>query len=172
VNEPTNQQPEVVLRHAILEDAAAIAEIYNDAILHTTATFDTSPKTAEERRAWLATHDERHPVLVAEIAGQVVGWASLTRWSDRPAYHETAETSCYVAPDCRGRGIGRQLKQHQLALAKQLGFHTLLARVAQGSDASLHLNRSLGFALVGTMREVGKKFGQRLDVHLLQILLD
>lgn len=164
-------RPPISIREATSADAAAIAEIYNEAILHTTATFDTEPKTADERLQWLAAHDERHPVIVAVIDNAVVGWASLTKWSDRPAYRETAETSCYVAPNFRGVGIGRQLKEAQLRQAKELGFHALIARVAEGSEASLHLNQSLGFTLVGTLREVGKKFGRRLDVHILQLIL-
>src|SRR3954454_2525457 len=98
------------IRRAELADAPAIAEIYNEAIATTTATFDTEPKTVEERTQWLQSHDERHPVFVALADGAIVGWASLTRWSDRAAYDDTAETSFYVRSTARGRGIGRKLK--------------------------------------------------------------
>jgi len=162
---------DVVLRAAQPNDAAAIAEIYNDAILTSTATFDTQPKTTEERLAWLKAHDERQPVLVAEIDGRVIGWASLSKWSDRPAYADTVESSSYVASEYRGQGVGRALKVELIARAKELGLHTIIARTAQGSEASLHLNQSLGFVMVGTLREVGKKFGRRLDVHILQLML-
>lgn len=165
--------PRVTIRLARPDDAGAVAEIYNDAVLHSTATFDTEPKTAEDRREWLATHTGRHPVLVAEAPdGEVVGWTSLTRYSDRCAYDDCAETSFYVAPAWRGRGVGRLLKEALLSEARRLGYHTLLARVTEGNEASLHLNESVGFLSVGTMREVGLKFGRRLDVHLLQIILD
>jgi len=83
----------VMLRRAVSADAPAIADIYNEAILTTTATFDTEPKSVAEREQWLQSHDERHPVLVAVMDGIVVGWASLTRWSERCAYDDTAETS-------------------------------------------------------------------------------
>jgi phosphinothricin acetyltransferase len=162
----------IVLRRAILDDAAAIAEIYNDAVLNTTATFDTEPKSIEDRRDWLRSHDERHPVLVAVASGRVAGFASLSRWSERPAYDDTAETSFYVHPEFRGRGIGRQLKTAIIDEARRLKFHTLIARVAAGSEASLHLNRSAGFVDVGTLSQVGRKFGRWLDVHLLQLILD
>jgi phosphinothricin acetyltransferase len=155
-----------------LADLEAIREIYNEAILTTTATFDTEPKTAEERLKWFQSHGEQHPILVAVVEGKVVGWASLNQWSDRRAYDETAETSFYVKSEFRGRGIGRKLKEATIAEAKRLGFHSLLARVAQGSEESLHLNYSVGFVLVGTMKEVGQKFGKRLDVHILQKMLD
>ena len=161
----------LTIRRAVLADAAAIADIYNEAIATTTATFDTEAKTVEEREQWLGAHDERHPVLVAVVDNQVVGWASLTRWSDRCAYADTAETSFYVHSTQRGRGIGRQLKVAIIEEARRLGFHTLIARVAEGSHESLHLNQSAGFVLVGTLKEVGRKFGKLLDVHIFQKML-
>ncbi|MCA9049917.1 MAG: GNAT family N-acetyltransferase, partial [Planctomycetaceae bacterium] len=77
------------IRLAEHSDAVAIAEIYNEAIRTTTATFDTEPKSVEDRRQWLEQHDQRHPVWVAEVDGSVVGWASISAWSDRPAYNDT-----------------------------------------------------------------------------------
>ncbi|HET6423217.1 MAG TPA: GNAT family N-acetyltransferase, partial [Planctomycetaceae bacterium] len=80
--------------------------------------------------------------------------------------------SFYVHSRCRGRGVGRQLKRAIIDEARRLGYHTLIARVAQESVESLHLNESLGFVHVGTLREVGRKFGRLLDVHILQLMLD
>lgn len=162
---------ELPIRPATLADLEAITAIYNEAIATTTATFDTEPKTLEEQRTWFEKHGPRHPILVAELAGRVIGWASLTPWSDRCAYSDTAETSSYVKAEYRGRGVGRQLKAALIEEAHRLGFHTLLARIAEGSDASLHINRSMGFVPVGLMKEVGMKFGKRLGVHLLQLIL-
>lgn len=162
----------IQIRRAKLADLDAITAIYNDAIATTTATFDTEPKSAAEQLWWFEEHGERYPVVVAVLDGNIVGWASLSRWSDRCAYADTAETTFYVAAGYRGRGIGRQLKQAIIEEAQRLRFHTLIARVAEGSDASLHLNESFGFVHIGTMREVGRKFGRLLDVHLLQKMLD
>jgi L-amino acid N-acyltransferase len=162
----------VTIRRATLSDAGVIADIYNEAILTTTATFDTEPKTAQERANWLDSHDGRHPVLVAEVAGKIVGWASLTPWSDRAAYADTAESSFYVQSGYRNRGIGRKLKQAILEEARRSGFHTLIARITAGSIESLHLNESTGYVHVGTLKEVGRKFGKLLDVHILQKMLD
>lgn len=162
----------VIVRLAELDDVPAIAEIYNEAILTTTATFDTEPKTLVDRVAWLQSHDERHPVLVAVADSAVVGWACLTRWSDRPAYDATAETSFYVHSTHRGQGIGRLLKQAIIDEARRLNYHTLIARTAEGSHESLHLNQSFGFRLVGTLKEIGHKFGRCLDVHVMQKMLD
>lgn len=163
---------EIQIRRAIPADMDAVTAIYNEAILTTTATFDTEPKTAAERTLWFQAHDQRHPVLVAEVDGAVVGWACLSKWSERPAYDETAETSFYVQAGHRGQGIGRKLKEATIDEARQLGFHTLIARVAEGSHESLHLNEAYGFQLVGTLKEVGRKFGRLLDVHILQLMLD
>lgn len=163
---------EVLIRHGEPSDIEAITDIYNGAILTTTATFDTEPKTVKERRAWFDSHSRRHPVLVAELDGKVVGWGCLTRWSDRPAYNETAETSFYVKEEYRDRRIGRKLKQATIDNARRIGFHSLIARVAEGSEKSIHLNEAFGFHHVGTLKEVGRKFGRLLDAHILQLILD
>ena len=162
----------LVIRLAAPSDAAAIAEIYNEAITTTTATFDLEPKSLEERKEWLRAHTGRFPVLVGEIDGAVVGFASLSPWSDRAAYDGTAETGLYVHSRHRGRGIGRRLKTAIIEEARQRKFHTLIARVTEDSAASIHLNREAGFVLVGTMREVGRKFGRLLDVLIMQKMLD
>jgi L-amino acid N-acyltransferase len=162
----------LTIRIATSADIPAITVIYNEAVLTTTATFDTEPKTFADRTCWLESHGSRHPVLVAELDGSVVGWSALTPWSDRMAYDATAETSFYVKSEFRGRGIGRALKDALLNEARRLGYHTLLARVAEGSAESLHLNEAAGFRHVGTLKEVGRKFGRLLDVHLLQLMLN
>ncbi len=161
----------VEIRRAQAFDLQAITDIYNEAILTSTATFDTEPKTTEERLDWFHSHDDRHPILVAVHEGGVVGWASLSRWSERKAYDGTAETSFYVNSQFRHRGIGRKLKEAIIAEARRLQYHTLIARVAEGSEESLHLNLSVGFELVGTLKQVGRKFGKLLDVHILQKML-
>jgi phosphinothricin acetyltransferase len=165
-------RPTVLIRPAVAADLPALTAIYNEAILNTTATFDTEPKSLSERTEWFGMHDAGHPILVAILDGAVVGWSSLSRWSDRCAYDATAETSFYVDAGFRGRGLGRQLKQATIEEARKLGFHTLIARVAEGSLESLHLNESVGFVHVGTLKEVGRKFGRLLDVHILQLMLN
>jgi L-amino acid N-acyltransferase len=162
----------VTIRAALPADLGAITDIYNDAILNTTATFDTEPKPEAERLAWFESHGGRFVVLVAETAGVVVGWTSLSRWSDRPAYDDTAETSVYVRGGYRRRGIGRRLEEAVIDHARDFRFHTLIARIAGESTESLRLHESLGFVHVGTMKEVGRKFGRLLDVHMLQKMLE
>lgn len=171
MNTPGNSHVALQIRRADLSDLAEIIAIYNEAIVATTATFDTEPKSVEERVQWFRDHDANHPILVAVIDGAVIGWSSLSRWSERRAYDRTVETSSYVTSAFRGRGIGRKLKEAIIEEARRLGFHTIIARIVAGNEESLHLNESMGFVLVGTMKEVGLKFGRFLDVHILQKML-
>ena len=161
----------LIIRPAELADLDAIMAIYNEAIRTTTATFDTEPKSPESQLRWFESHDKPHPIIVAELSGMVVGWACLSQWSERAAYSETAETSFYVKQEHRGKGYGRILKKAIIDEACQLGFRSLIARVADGSDESLHLNRSFGFEHVGVLKQVGQKFGKLLDVHIMQKML-
>ena len=101
----------------------------------------------------------------------MVGWACVSPWSDRAAYKETGETSFYVHSEFRGHGIGRKLKLAIISAARRQGFRSLIARVADGSDASLHLNKATGYEHVGTLKQAGYKFGRLVDVHILQKML-
>lgn len=161
----------LTIRPAVLTDLDGITEIYNNAILETVATFDTEPKTRREQEAWFAEHGAREPVLVAEEDDIIVGWASLSQWSDRCAYKDTAESSLYVRKECRGRGIGKKLGQAIVDAGKLSGLHTVIARIAEGNEISVHVFESAGFEHVGVMKEVGLKFGRRLDVYMLQKIL-
>ena len=156
------------IRPATENDIQAITEIYNDAILNTTATFDTEPKTAEQRLEWFHTHDEKHPVLAGEINNQVIGWASLSKWSDRCAYDSTAEVSVYVHKDFRDQGIGKRLLELLTLEGEERGLHTLISRITEGNEKSIYLHERLGFEHIGVMKEVGKKFGKYLSVYMLQ----
>jgi len=158
------------IRQATSTDLGQITEIYNDAIQKTTATFDTEPKTLEEQESWFAEHDARHPVLVVDEDGLIVAWASLSQWSDRCAYSATAEISLYVREEYRRKGIGKQLMKAIIQAGKTAGLHTVIARIAGSNKISADLSKSFGFQYIGTMREVGQKFGQLLDVHLMQLI--
>ena len=162
--------PQLHVRPATEADAGAIAEIYNHAIANTTATFDTELKSAEDRRAWLAS-DELRIALVAVDGERVVGWGSLSRWSKRCAYDATVEISVYVAPDSFRRGIGRMLTEELLQAGRDSGVHAVISQTTSENEPSLAMTASLGFERVGLLREVGRKFGRGLDVVLLELLL-
>lgn len=161
------------IRPATAADLDAIFRIYNHEVLHGTATFDTEPIEGARQTAWLRAHeDPRHPALVAVGEGRVVGWGSLSAWSDRCAYARAVEVSVYVDSTARGRGVGRALIDELAVRGRAAGVAVLLARIASESTASLRLFERLGFQRIGTMRRVGEKLGRVLDVELYDRHLD
>lgn len=161
----------VTIRRASVNDLETIISIYNEAIVSTTATFDTEPKTVQERMEWFHDHDERHPIFVAELGSLVVGWVSLSRWSERRAYDDTAEVSIYIDAGHRRRGFGSALMKSIIVEAERMKYHSLIARIAEPGEGSLRLTGQFDFARVGTLKEAGRKFGKYLDVILLQKML-
>jgi phosphinothricin acetyltransferase len=159
------------LRLATLDDAEPLREIYNLEVTTSTATFDLVPRSLEEQRAWQAERSGARAVLVAVDDGTVCGFASLSPWRDRPAYATTVEDSVYVHRDHQGKGVGRALLGELVATATAHGFHACMARIVGGHDASIALHAACGFEVVGTEREVGRKFGRWLDVVLMERLL-
>lgn len=160
------------VRLATLGDAEAIREIYNREVTGSTVTFDLVPRTLEVQQAWLEAHAGAHPAVVAvSPAGEITGFGSLSPYRSRPAYSTTVEDSVYVHRDHQGSGVGRLLLAELVRLAEVHGFHSVMARIVDGHEASIALHRSCGFELVGIEREVGRKFGKWLDVALMQKLL-
>jgi len=162
----------ITTRKAGIDDLAVITEIYNEAILTTVATFDVRPKSPEEQKIWFEEHGPRYPVVVAVDDGVVRGWASLSEWSGRCAYTDTAEISLYVREADRGRGLGGKLMAAIMRAGQSAGLHTVIARIAGDNQASIRLHESAGFEHIGVMREVGKKFGKLIDVHLMQLIYE
>jgi L-amino acid N-acyltransferase YncA len=160
--------PALTIRPAGVEDASVIAGIYNHYVEHSTATFDTEPKTAEEHAAWLAEHGDEYPVVVAERGGAVAGWGSLSRWASRCAWRHTVEVSIYVDSDARGSGLGSAIMADLLRRAEALGHHALIGQVVAENEASIALSERHGFERVGLMREVGRKFDRWLDLVLME----
>lgn len=172
--ESPNQNPSapVTVRPATAADLDAINGIYNYYVDNSTCTYQESSETAEGRRAWFERHGPQHPVIVAEAAGEVVGWASLSPFHVRSAYRFTAETSVYIHHTWHRRGIGRLLMRELIAQARSLGYHTLIAGIDGEQAASIELHRQLGFEKVAHLQQVGFKFGRWLDVIYLQLMLE
>ena len=162
---------DVVVRLATGADAEAIRRIYNHEVEHTTHTFDLVPRTIEEQQAWIEQRSGALGVLVAELDGRVVGFSSLSEYRPRAAYRTSVESSVYVDEAVRGQGIGRRLMRELVGLAQARGFHTMIARVAGGHEASIQLHEAVGFTIVGTEQEVGRKFNNWLDVVVMQRML-
>lgn len=161
----------MLIRPATTDDVAGITAIYNQAVTETTASFDLEPRSVEQRMAWLENHGPRYPVFVAEHGGQVVGWGSLSPYSERAAYDATAEISIYIDRAWHRRGIGAALGQQLIASAREIGLHAIIARICTENEASLRLTRNLGFTDAGTLHAVGFKFGRWLDVAQLELTL-
>jgi L-amino acid N-acyltransferase len=162
----------VRVRDATEGDAQHIADIYNHEVENTTTTLDTELVSADERRAWLAGRDRtRHPVLVAERDGHIIGWGQLKAWSPRKGYDRTAEVSVFVAESARRSGAGRALLAELIERARAAGLGVMLSRVGGESAASIALHGALGFRHLCTMQRVGEKFGRVLDVELFDMQL-
>jgi phosphinothricin acetyltransferase len=159
-------------RLAERRDAEALRTIYNVEVQESTVTFDLVPRSFAEQVAWIDEHSGGHPAIVA-VRGDdsVVGFASLTPYRPRPAYAPTVEDSVYVDRSRRGEGIGKLLLADLVELARDHGFHSVIARIVGGHEASIALHRACGFEQVGIEREVGRKFNRWLDVVLMQRML-
>ncbi|HEY7292850.1 MAG TPA: arsinothricin resistance N-acetyltransferase ArsN1 family A [Vicinamibacterales bacterium] len=165
---------EVALRRARDADARAIAAIHNQGIIDRMATLDTTLRTDDGTREWLAKRGPRHPVIVAvETARgvadqQVVGWASLNPYNPRPAYDHAADFSVYVERSARHQGVGRQLLHHLVATARELGFHKMVLAALARNEAGIALYERCGFVRVGVYREMGQLDGEWVDVLLME----
>jgi phosphinothricin acetyltransferase len=164
-------EPASNIRPATEADLTAINDIYNHYVLHSTCTYQEEPSTPDERRAWFAAHSSLHPIVVYEEAGQILGWASLSRFHPRSAYRNTVENSVYVRPEVHRRGIGSLLLAHTIAQARDLGHRTILALIDAEQQPSIALHLKFGFQQVAHLRQVGFKLGRWLDVVYLQLLL-
>ena len=168
---PARRADLVSVRLATLDDAPAIAAIYNVEVENHTSTFDLVPRTLDEQRSWISARSGAFSAVVATIDGQVVGFASLSPYKERPAYRTTVENSVYVSREHPRLGIGRTLMEHVIGIAADSGFHSIVARVEASGTASRALHLGCGFELVGVEREVGRKFNRWLDVAVLQLML-
>ncbi len=162
----------VTVRLARRTDADAMRAIYNHEVTESTVVFDLVPRTLDAQVEWIDEHAGAHPALVAvDDRGDVLGFGSLSRYRSRPAYATTVEDSVYVRADVRGRGVGSALLDELVAAATANGFHSMIGRIVGANEASIALHRRCGFRLVGVEREVGRKFGQWLDVVVMQRML-
>lgn len=164
----------MLIRDARPQDAQAIADIYNDAVLHTTAIWNEVQVDAANRVQWMqARQNMGYPVLVIEDAqGSVQGYASFGDWRAFDGYRHTVEHSVYVHPRTRGQGLGLQLMQALIERARGLKKHVMVAAIESGNSGSIALHQKLGFVVTGQMPEVGTKFGRWLDLTFMQLQLD
>jgi phosphinothricin acetyltransferase len=159
-----------LIRPATPADVPAIADIYAEAVRHGTASFELDPPDAREMtRRYESLRAGGYPYLVAELDGEVSGYAYAGPYRARPAYRWSVEDSIYIAPQAQRRGIGRALLTRLLAEAEAGGFRQMIAVIGDSANTgSIELHRDAGFRLVGTFENVGFKFGRWLDSVLMQ----
>lgn len=165
------QDKATTIRPAKESDLVAINDIYNQYVLHSTCTYQEEPEPLDGRREWLSHHHEKHPVIVAEVDGQVVGWGSLSAYHPRSAYRRTVENSVYVHHQHHRRGIGSLLLQELIIRARSLGHRAIIAGIDGEQDASVALHARFHFEKVGHFKQVGFKFGRWLDVIYMELVL-
>jgi L-amino acid N-acyltransferase YncA len=161
----------VQVRNATLDDAAAIAEIYNQGIEDRIATYETEPRSAEEQQAWLRAIADHYPAVVAQIDGEIVGWAGAGPYRARECYRGIGEFSMYVRSDWRGHSVGDLLVAALISEAERLGLWKLLSRIFPFNAASRALCRKHGFREVGVYEKHARLDGRWLDVVIVERLI-
>ena len=158
-----------MLRAATLDDLPQILDIYNDAVLHTTAIWNDAVVDLDNRRAWFIDRQARnYPILVAEDAGKIAGYASFGDFRPFDGYRFSVEHSVYVAEPNRRHGFGRALVQGLYEPARKLRKRVMIGGIAGDNAGSLKLHANLGFVETGRMPGVGTKFGKLLDLVFVQ----
>jgi len=163
-----------MLRLATVSDVPAIAAIYNDAVLNTTAIWNDSPVSVENRVTWLSERTSAgFPVIVAvDDRDETIGYGTFGNWRAFDGYRHTVEHSVYVRADQRGNGIGPLILSELIEHARRLDKHVMIAAIEAGNQASIRLHEKLGFVNRGTLPQVGTKFGAWLDLTFMQLTLD
>jgi L-amino acid N-acyltransferase YncA len=160
------------LRDAMEADLPEIMDIYNDAVLNTTAIWNDNVVDLDNRKAWFKARQERgFPVLVAVVDDKIVGYASYGDWRPFEGFRHTVEHSIYVHKDARGGGFGRLLMSALIERATLNGIHVMIGAIEAENTASIGLHEKLGFRYVGRCSEVGTKFGRWLDLAFLELRL-
>ncbi len=163
----------LILRDATEADLPAILAIYNHAVAETTAIWNEILVDLDNRKAWYDLRQARgFPILVAEVEGRIAGYASYGDWRPFDGFRQSVEHSVYVEKDHYGRGLGKALMSALIERARAGNIHVMVAAIEAGNTGSIALHSSLGFRLVGTHHEVGKKFGRWLDLTMMELKLD
>ncbi len=162
----------IEIRDATVDDLPGIMEIYNDAVLNTTAIWNEILVDLDNRKEWFkARKDRGFPVIVAIKDSAVAGYASYGDWRAFDGYRHTREHSIYVDKNARGLGLGRTLMQALIDHAKTNDVHVLIGAIESENTASIRLHEAMGFRIAGQFSEVGKKFGRWLDLTCMELKL-
>lgn len=158
-----------MIRAVRLDDASSIAEIYNQYIRESPATFEEVPVTGDEMRQRIIDATRDHPWLICEEGGRLVGYAYGREWRERAAYRHSVEAGVYLHPSSVGKGLGSALFEALLAELRNRQFHTVIGGIALPNEASVALLEKFGLRQVAHFKEVGYKFGRWIDVGYWQL---
>lgn len=175
MSQAAGRESRVAIRNADEADLPAITEIYADAVLNGTSSYELDPPTLDEmRRRFRSLAEGGFPYLVGEVDGSICGYAYAGPFRPRPAYRFIVENSVYVAPVAKGRGIGRALMQRLLGEATRLGFRQMIAVIGDGGpdSPSVRLHAALGFRDAGKLEGSGFKHGRWLDTVFMQLAMN
>lgn len=163
----------MIIRQAVESDLPSLLAIYNYEVVNSVATFDMEPKNLEQRRVWFDEHNVgNHPLIVAEVEGRVVGYASLSSYRVKEAYAATVELSVYVDVAYRGKGVATRLMDAILEMArKDESIHLVVSVITGENEASVKLHEKYGFSYCGTVHQVGFKHGRYLDIVTYELIV-
>ena len=156
----------MTVRKPTRQEIPVLLDIYNYEVENGTATLDINKKTLSEWTEWYDKHNVgNHPLIVAEEKGEIAGYATLSTYREKEAYKSTVELSVYVSPNHRRIGVGTKLMEEILHLARNdESIHTVVSVITSGNAASCRLHEKFGFTFSGTIKEVGIKLGQYVDI--------
>jgi L-amino acid N-acyltransferase YncA len=162
----------LLIRQATEADLADILDVFNDALINTTAVYQDVPHTPDIRLKWYHDRIEAgYPVIIAEFDNEFAGFASYGAFRAGSGYRYTAEHSVYITSQHRGKGIGKALILELINIARKNELHTLIAGIDSSIEPSIKLHLSLGFTEVAHFKQVGYKFGEWLDLKFFQLIL-
>ena len=161
---------EISIRSATLDDADALARIYDYYVENTCITFETESITATDMALRVA-ETAPLPWLVAEIDDRVLGYAFASAWKGRCAYRFSVEATIYLRPEESGKGVGVRLYRSLIEAIRSASMHTVIGGIALPNEASIRLHEKLGFKKVGHFERVGFKHDHWIDVGYWQLIL-
>lgn len=160
-----------IINIAVPEDYQAIAEIYNEYISTGQATMDATLKTKEDIAQWVTKFNDRECLYTLRVAGTVIGWGIIKRYSDREGYRFACETAIYLTASELSKGHGSFLKKYVIDQCRVFNYRHLVAKIWAINQASIDYNLKLGYTIVGTQKNIGFRNEQWLDVVIMQLLL-
>ena len=160
-----------MIRSVVPSDAAAICEIYNYYVLNTHTNFEEEAVSVQEMSERITSITKKHPWLVYEENGKLMGYAYASDWKSRCSYRYSVESSVYLAHGTQGKGIGSKLYEALLEKISGLEIHAVIGGIAQPNEASIALHEKFGFEKVAHFKEVGYKFNKWIDVGYWEKIL-